>query len=294
MFANSICSYPDRGHYGNSRYRGNCSGHIIKDFVETYRTRQDGLLVDPSVGGGTSKDVATEMGVRFFGTDLHQGFNLLRDDLLTAAGEEANLCFWHPPYWSMINYSGNQWGEPNKWDMSRMELEEFIEALQLSLLNIHDACEEGGHYGILMGNLRKAGSYYNLSSLVERVSPGRLVDEIIKTQHNCVSDQRKYNGRLVRIAHEKLLVFKRKKATSLAFLAVINQRANNMLNITWKAAVRRVLQRGSTMSLAEIYQMMGPFAAMRGNQHWQAKVRQCLQDERYFHRVETGVYTLAA
>ena len=294
MFNSSICSYPNRGHFGDNRYRGNCSGHIIKDFVETYGSRKDGLLVDPSVGGGTSRDVAADMGIRFFGTDLHQGFNLLRDDLLTAAGEEAHLAFWHPPYWNMIEYSGNQWGEPNKWDMSRMDLEEFIESLELSMMNIHDACEVNGHYGILMGNLRKAGAYYNLSSLVERVAPGRLVDEIIKTQHNCMSDQRRYSGRVVRIAHEKLLVFRRDKATSLAFLAVINQRANNMLNVTWKAAVRRVLQRGSSMRLADIYSQMAPFAAMRGNQHWQAKVRQCLQDERYFQRVETGVYTLAA
>ncbi len=44
----------------------------------------------------------------------------------------------------MIQYSGKQWGEPNKWDMSRMNLPEFVEALELAVMNIHDACERGG------------------------------------------------------------------------------------------------------------------------------------------------------
>lgn len=294
MFQSSVCSYPKRGHYGDNRYRGNCSGLIVKDFFESFMTRPDGLVADPSVGGGTSGDVAKEMGIRFVGTDLHQGFNLLRDDLGTFLNEEAHLVWWHPPYWSMIEYSGNQWGTaPNKWDMSRMDLQDFVEALEVAVMNIHDAVEPGGHYGILMGNMRRKGEYYNLSSLVERIAPGKLVDELIKTQHNCVSDSRQYRGRVIRIAHEKLLVFRRNKATALAFLLTVQKRAQAMVSVTWKAAVRRALQ-GKTLPLAEIYQAMAPFAATRGNQHWQAKVRQCLQDERYFERVETGVYALAS
>ena len=27
MLKSSVVSYPDRGNYGNSRYRGNCTGH---------------------------------------------------------------------------------------------------------------------------------------------------------------------------------------------------------------------------------------------------------------------------
>lgn len=295
MFKTSICSYPDRGQYGKSSYRGNCTGHIIRDWIETYRRRPDGLVADPSVGGGTSEDVARSMGVRFKGTDLHQGFNLLRDDFQTFLGEDAHLVWWHPPYWNMIEYSGNQWGEADKWDMSRMGLSEFVEALELAVMNIHDACERAGTYGILMGNLRRNGEYYNLSSLVERVAPGKLVDEIIKTQHNCVSDSRTYATPIVRIAHEKLLVFRKDKADlALFFLATAHRRAVNMLQTTWKAAVRRVLQGKETMALDDIYRQIEPYAQSRGNNHWQAKVRQVLQDSRFFNRVEVGVYSLAA
>ena len=294
MFKTSVCSYPTRGHYGDNRYRGNCSGLIVKDFFESYRSRSDGLIADPSVGGGTSADVAKEMGARFIGTDLHQGFNLLRDDFGSFLGEEANLVWWHPPYWSMIEYSGNQWGNaPDKWDMSRMGLEEFVEALELAVMNIHDAVEPGGHYGILMGNMRRQGEYYNLSSLVERIAPGKLVDELIKTQHNCVSDQRQYRGRIIRIAHEKLLVFRRNGASALAFIALVDKRAKAMVGVTWKAAVRRTLQ-GKTLALKEIYAALEPYAQTRSNTNWHAKIRQCLQDERYFDRVELGRYCLAS
>lgn len=293
MFTNSVCSYIDRGHYGNSKYRGNCTGHIVRDYIETFMSRPDGLVADPSIGGGTSQDVANELNVRFKGTDLHQGFNLLRDDFLEFLGEPAHLIWWHPPYWNMICYSGKQWGNPNKWDMSRMDLPEFVESLELAIMNIHDACETGGHYGILMGNLRREGAYYNLSSLVERIAPGTLVDEIIKMQHNCVSDRSRYPGKLVRISHEKLLVFRRKGVTkSIGLLLTVHRRSTNMVSTTWRAAVRRVLQ-GKTLRLEQIYQEIQEYAMTRENKHWQAKVRQILQDGKFFVRVETGVYTLA-
>src|SRR5690606_12780660 len=91
MFTSSVCSYPERGPYGKSSYRGNCTGYIIKDFINTYLSRKDGLVADPSIGGGTSVDVAKELGIRFKGTDLHQGFNLLRDDFRDFLQEDANL-----------------------------------------------------------------------------------------------------------------------------------------------------------------------------------------------------------
>lgn len=293
MFKSSVCSYPGRGQYGDNKYRGNCTGHIIKDFVESYLGRQDGLFADPSIGGGTSADVARELGLRFKGADLNQGYNILTEDFRSFLSEEANIIFWHPPYWNMILYSGNQWGAPDRWDLSRMMLPEFLESLELAIMNIHDACENGGHYGVLMGNLRRNGEYYNLSSLVERVSPGKLVDEVIKVQHNCTSDRTVYSSqKLVRIAHEKLLVFRKEKnQSSLSFLAKIDRRAKEIVSITWKVAIRRVLQ-GKTLQLAAIYQEIAPYAEHRQNNHWQAKVRQVLQDEKYFERVELGLYRL--
>lgn len=292
-FHNSVCSYQERGHYGDNKYRGNCSGYIIRDFCETYLPK-NGLLVDPSIGGGTSLDVANEMGLNFFGTDLSQGFNLLTDDLATHVGQKADAIFWHPPYWNMIGYSGNVWGDDtNKWDLSKMNMDDFVESMVLALMNIHDSTTNNGHYGILMGNLRRKGNYYNLSAMVERVAPGKLVDEIIKIQHNCTSDNRSYNGSFVKIAHEKLLVFK-KIGAALYFIDKTFKRLEKTAKLTWRAAVRRVLQTKDTKNwtLSEIYEHIKPYAEQSNNQHWKAKVRQILQNENYFSRVETGVYRL--
>lgn len=293
MFSNSVCSYPVRGHYGDNKYRGNCTGYVIRDFFETYMKDRKGLAADPSVGSGTSEEVANELGIRFKGTDLHRGFNLLCDDFKSFLGEEANIVWWHPPYWDMITYSGDQWGDPHPWDMSRMPLNDFVESLNLALMNIHDSLEKGGHYGVLMGNLRRNGKYYNLSSLVERVSPGTLVDEIVKIQHNCVSDRKQYAGTVVRIAHEKLLVFRKGTNASFHFLAIAKQRSERMVATTWKSVIRRILQSGKVMSLSEIYECVEPYTKTRDNQHWKAKVRQVLQDARFFVRVEPGVFRIA-
>src|SRR5699024_5630514 len=100
-------------------------------------------------------------------------------------------------------------------------------------------------------------------------------------------------GKLIRIAHEKLLVFKQDNGSSIVLLGKIKQRAEASKRITWRAAVRRILQ-GKTLPLAEIYAAIEPYARRQENNHWQAKVRQVLQNEQYFNRVETGVYQLAA
>jgi hypothetical protein len=68
----SILSFPDRGPWGKSRYRGNCSGYVYKRIFEHIRPR---VFTDPMVGSGTSVEVAREMGIEAYGLDLHSGFN---------------------------------------------------------------------------------------------------------------------------------------------------------------------------------------------------------------------------
>lgn len=242
MLTHSVVSYPNRGNFGDSRYRGNCTGHIIVDLIETYLPA-GGLFVDPAIGGGTSIDVANTMGIRSYCTDLHQGFNLLNDDLASTVGELADLVFFHAPYGSMINYSGNMWGSPHEHDLSRMSDEQFTAALQVCLFNISDSVKPGGHYAVLMGNQRKNGQYINWSSLVEKLAPDPLVDEVIKIQHNCVSDSTQYQGRLVRIAHEKLLVFKKQSESDvLSWLHNDHEEKAKSVSEALSRAIRRILQ----------------------------------------------------
>jgi len=120
----SILSYPDRGKWGKSSWRGNCSGYVYKEIFERLRPN---VFVDPMVGSGTSVEVAREMGIEAYGLDLHSGFNAIRDSIAEAVGKPADLVVSHPPYGAMIVYSGSVWGHAHKDDLSRcIDDEDFL------------------------------------------------------------------------------------------------------------------------------------------------------------------------
>ncbi|KZX82870.1 hypothetical protein A3715_18520 [Oleiphilus sp. HI0009] len=300
-FNSSVVSYPKRGPWGDYKWRGNCSGHIIQQSIDTYlHDKQKGLFVDPSKGSDTSGDVARELGVRYKGFDLHEGFNLLKDDLLNKAKEPIDLVFWHPPYGSMIQYSGNVWGTPHTDDLSRCEnIADFVEKSQFAMMNIFDALKANNksHYCVLIGNMRKNGRYYDLAGMLQKVAPGRLEDIIIKTQHNCVSDKVSYAKPIVRITHETMLVFKKDGPImcAISYAAAMESRANRSKSITWKNAIKTIMRKLGTASLNEIYREVEPFAKNRTqNNFWKEKGRQVLQTNKdSFKRVDRGVYALA-
>lgn len=285
-FTHSVVNYPNRGHWGKSNWRGNCSGHIVRDALGAYFDFKSAssLFVDPSEGSGTSGDVAREMGVRYKGLDLHSGFNLLRNDLLETIGEPAQMAFWHPPYASMIQYSGNVWGsEAHPDDLSACtSISDFIEKSQIALMNIYDALLPDGRgvYCVLIGNMRSKGQYYDLTDMLKRVAPGTLRDVIIKQQNNCVSDRRSYRGNIVRIAHETLLVFERdsKIQSAIDFAALVEHRLRNARRMTWRAVVKRAVMGKGVVHLQDIYNAVEEYASKRGtNRNWSAKVRQIVR-----------------
>lgn len=100
----SVISHPSRGKWGQSSWRGNCSGYVYQDI---FQQLQPQTFCDPMVGSGTSVEVAQEMGIEAFGLDLHSGFNVLRHSILDATVKPVDLCLSHPPYHDMIVYSGN-------------------------------------------------------------------------------------------------------------------------------------------------------------------------------------------
>ena len=78
----SVVSYPERcSQFGNSRYRGNCDGRLVKDLILRYGARK---VADPMQGSGTSRDVVNGLNkykktsIRYWGGDLREGFDLTR------------------------------------------------------------------------------------------------------------------------------------------------------------------------------------------------------------------------
>ena len=201
----SIVSYPQRcSQFGSSQYRGNCDGRLIKDLVLRYRARK---VADPMQGSGTTRDVIAGLnkykhsGIRYWGGDLREGFDLTRQDL----PEEFDFIWIHPPYWNIIQY-GN-----GSSDLSNCEsYERFRELLMVCLKRCYTALEVGGRLAVLIGDVRRKGRYTPVIKDILNFSYGEIRSVIIKVQHNCMSDRKRY-GKMedVAIKHEYCVVFKK-------------------------------------------------------------------------------------
>ncbi len=204
----SVVSYPDRCPlWGNSSYRGNCDGRLIKDLILRYGARK---VADPMEGSGTSRDVVAglnrykRLGITYWGGDLRNGFDLTRQDLPASF----DFVWIHPPYWNIVQYQSG----PN--DLSNCEnYERFRQMLIVCLRRCHEALEMGGRLAVLIGDVRRAGTYTPLIKDVLNFPYGEIRSVIIKVQHNCTSDRKSY-GRMedVPIRHEYCVVFKKSRA----------------------------------------------------------------------------------
>ncbi len=209
---NHICSvvhYPDRGPWGNPGFRGNCSGHLVKDLILRFGCRS---VFDPAEGSGTVKDVVQGINhyrkrdIHYCGRDLSQGWDVLSSEL---PRQKFDFIWYHPPYWDIIKYSNHP------GDLSNcVSLEEFEAKLNSSVQRLYSLLRPKGVMAILIGDKRKQGHYYPLArSLLINENIGNLKAIIIKLQHNCRSDRKDYhtgNPFLIPIRHEYCLVFQKR------------------------------------------------------------------------------------
>jgi len=204
----SVVSYPDRGPWGDSRYRGNCTGHIIKDLILRFKCRS---VFDPAEGSGTVRDVVAGINkyihknIHYEGKDLKDGWDILASPL---PEQQFDLVFYHPPYWDIIQYSNNQ------KDLSNCaSLYDFEQSLTGSVERLVKVIRNGGILAILIGDKRKNGKYYALlKTLLMNENIGQLKAIIIKVQHNCRSDRKFYHSNnpfLIPIKHEYCLIYQK-------------------------------------------------------------------------------------
>lgn len=301
MTSTSIWSFPGRGAWGKSSYRGNASGHVTIGLIEMLQPKS---LVDVTCGSGTTLDVVRDLypDIKAFGLDLRYGFDSTSMSIVEKIGEEVDMSFSHPPYHSMVKYSGDQWGDAaDDRDLSQQATpDEFHGLLQALLLNQREATRSGGHYTMLVGDYRTRDQYISTQAeMIARMPSAELKAVIIKAQHNCVSDSRNYKRlEYGRILHEYLLVWKKPQRvmSSLTTLAQIAKENAARVRGTWRAIVRMVMaQIGRPAALAEIYDRIekhGPQEKLESNQWHRAKVRQVLQTYEEFFSEERGVWGL--
>ena len=294
----SVVSYPERGHGGNNRYRGNCSPKLIEDLITHFRPHE---VCDYMCGSNTTADAARAMGIVSHTYDLHSGFDLLHTDIQ----ERPEFIFWHPPYWDIIQYSDvmyrasdvqERYGyDPRLFDLSRIPTwEGFVQTMNYCMMKQFCALEQGGRMAVLVGDIKKKGRLFSM--LFELTKPGVLENVIIKTQHNCMSDQRVYSGRFITIVHEYVLLLRKDAPLVVPMLMTyrITGDVRDMPGATWRDIIAGVLEEcHGRASLEEIYQRVEGHKRAQSQQWWKEKVRQTLQiNPQTFEHTGRGMWRL--
>lgn len=283
----SILSYQNRGKWGNAKYRGNCSGHIIKDLLEYYRPK---MFVEVFSGGGTGKDVARELGYNnSIHLDLNNGWNALVSEIPSGS----DFVFSHPPYWNIISYQ--KYNGHHKDDLSNVaSYEEFIKKLNLVNAKIYQSLVNHGRHAFLMGDVRKKGKYFSI--IKDMMWFGDLEAHLIKVQHNTMSERKIYNGTFIPIVHEHLLIFRKNQVWAFPLKQTVTRRFDlrQFETMTWRDLIQGSLEYlGGRADLASIYEVIKDSKKAQKNRHWKEKVRQTLQIHDDFRPVARGVWELA-
>lgn len=280
----SVISYKERGKYGNSNYRGNCSGYVIKDLIEQfYPSSKPRKFVEIFSGGGTGMDVAKELNIQnSVHLDLNNGWDALIDEIPTGS----DFVFSHPPYWDIVKYE-KQRGEYKTNDLSNnMSYEEFIRKLDIVNEKIYHSLITGGRHITLIGDIRKKGKYYSI--LKDMKWFGELESHIIKIQHNCFSDKKIYsNNSFIAIKHEHILVFKKNKIWifNTKITNTIKDNIMNLTEITWRDLIQATLEFfNNKASVEQIYNILKESKKAQNNNFVREKIRQTLNSNSNFKK----------
>lgn len=287
----TVLSFPERGHYGKSSYRGNCSGYVQKALFEFFQPKKVG---DFMAGSNTTGDVCEELRIDYLTLDLNPelgGFDILTDEI----PESFDFIFSHDPYHDIIKYSGNVWGDkPHPNDLSRCSTyEEFIQKINIAHAKMYNALRYGGHMAILTGDIKRKGRLYSLIKDMQWY--GLPIQHIIKTQHNCFSDNVNYSGKFIPIVHEHLLIFKKDEhyIVRCTITKTIDLDTRTRKKLSWHSVVLNAMEKlGGRATLQELYDEIDGHAKTETNNHWKEKIRQTLQIYDDFKNVSRGVYEL--
>lgn len=305
---NTVLSFPDRGPWGSSSYRGNCSGWIPAFFIWKYGAAK---VAEIFAGSGTTYDVCKDMGVSYTGIDLNP--NPVRDriismDILDETKElpdgfyDADMLFLHPPYPSIhdVHYANSMWKDTfgvTSGDIQEMSWEKGMNAVNKAVMRGYAAMQPGAYEVILVGEIRSKGQYRSMYQNL--VIPGILHQTFIKLQHNTVSSYRTYKKKtdFSLTGHEMIAVIKKPSGYEIAYVMPreFSMDIRDSQSATWKDVVAATLHElGGNASLSQIYEAIGGHKKCENNPHWKDKIRQVLQKHAVFQNSKRGVWALTA
>ena len=168
-------------------------------------------------GSGTARDVVrgindhTSLQIEYKGADIKNGFDLLRDSV----PGRFDFIWWHPPYSNIIRYSGHP------QDLSScVSYQDYLHKMEICLQKLYNALLPGGVLAILIGDMRKKGTYTPIFHDILSMQIGVLKSIIIKMQHNTVSAKKTYSFGseerrrwMIPIAHEYCLLLTKSEQT---------------------------------------------------------------------------------
>lgn len=291
----SFIAYPERGSGGSSNWQGNCSPEVIRQITQyvrecqTHRRKEDFLLLDPMCGSGTSGDVAADLGIQCVQYDLNPelpcglgGWNALKDDV----EDSADLVFLHPPYHSIIRYSGNMWGKPHADDLSRCDnYADFIEKLNHVIKKLFFSLRSGGVLALLVGDIRQNGEFHSIANDVMTI--GTTKSWIVKAQFSCSSSSRSYHSRhpLIPIVTEHLLLFQKENVFQIPYSfrksGFFYLQKQDSKALTWFHLVCAVMEHlGGIVTLSQLYEELKDHPKAVNNKHYKERIRATLYEHR--------------
>ena len=282
----TLLSFPDRGSWGSNSYRGNCSGWIQAFCIWKYKVRK---LAELFAGSGTGSDVAKDMEIDYIGADLNP--NPVRPDILSVNAltddvpdefRTADFQFHHPPYGLEIGipYCGYMYPDTNNlsdYDLGQMPWDDFMYNLNRIVMKYFSAMPNGSRMGILMGDVKRNGKLYSMISDI--VKPGKLEQIIIKAQHNCWSEGRKYaNANFVPIVHEYLMIIAKEEEMIIPYVLPVKfeKDIRDVNSSTWEDVVLAQLRYMGSSDFTNLYNILGKHKKAQGNPHYEAKIRQTI------------------
>lgn len=287
---NTVLSFPNRGPWGSSSYRGNCSGWIPAYFIWKYGVEK---VAEIFAGSGTTYDVCKDMGVSYTGIDLNP--NPVRDRILSMdildesialpdGFYDADMLFLHPPYPSIhdVRYSNAMWQDTAgvaSRDIQEMSWEKGMNAVNKAIMRGYSAMQPGAYEVILVGEIRSKGQY---RSMYQNLAiPGVLHQTFVKLQHNCVSNGRKYSEKsnFALTGHEMIAVIKKPSGYEIAYVMPKKYKFDirDSKSCTWKDLVMAYAREEKIFTNSQIVNDLKCYEKAKNNNNVDAKLRQVCQ-----------------
>lgn len=203
----SLYHTDDPGPWGDRRYPGNCSGHLVRDLLRFYGAT---TVYDPMTGSGTCRDVCRDLGLDCWSGDVRDGFDACEPRFTDAF----DFVWLHPPYYRQKRYAD----DPR--DLSREPtFAGFLTRYDRLIRASAQAVKPGKQLAILMGDYadREYGYLplvYHTKRLAFAAGLRQAATDIIRFSHGASSGRKVYRSSFIPGLHDVCVVFTKPPSTA--------------------------------------------------------------------------------